>query len=47
MIRGSVVRVSGVRTQEAKDAVVKSSVLVVIDFGDAAVPANNISNKRP
>lgn len=47
MIRGSVVRVSCVRAQEAKDAVVKSSVLVVIDFGDAAVPANKISNKRP
>lgn len=39
-------RVSCVRAQEAKDAVVKSSVLAVIDFGDAAVPAN-ISNKRP
>lgn len=33
-------RVSCVRKQEAKDAVVKLSVLVVIDFGDGAVLAN-------
>lgn len=45
--RGSVVRVSCVRTQEAKDAVVESSVLVIVDCGDATVPANNISNQRP
>lgn len=41
MIRGSIVGVSCVRAQEAKDAVVKLSVLVVIDFGDGAVLANN------
>lgn len=28
-----------VRAQETKDAVVRLSVLVVIDFGDGAVPA--------
>lgn len=38
--------VSSVRAQEAKDAVVKLSVLV-IDVGDGAVLANNMSNKRP
>ena len=38
--------VSSVRAQEAKDAVVKLSVLV-IDFGDGAVLANNMSNKGP
>lgn len=46
MIRGSVMRGSYVRAQEAKDAVVTSSVLAVVDFGDAAAPAN-ISNRRP
>ena len=45
-IGGSAVGVSSVRAQEAKDAVVKLSVLV-IDFGDGAVLANNMSNKGP
>lgn len=35
------------RAQEAKGVVVKSSVLVVIDFGDGAALANNMSNERP
>lgn len=33
-------RVSCVKAQEAKNAVVKLSVLVVRDFGDGAVPVN-------
>lgn len=40
-VRGSVVGVGCVRAKEAKDAVVRLSFLIVIDFGDRAVPAND------